>query len=373
MSEALNQTLGSNAEQVQGSGEVDTQSSEYLEARQAFFDNMDKPENVVNSTESNQEESSILNDEQQSQQEEGGQNDGLQKQEEVLNNQTQEVVDEQVEEQVEDSVKESSTDEPAKPKQKRQYKVKANGEEFDVNFDEMRLLASKGINYTQKLQKLSPFRKMLSAIEDAGITENDINQFIEMRKGNKDAIGAFTKKYNIALSDIEEGEKAENYQPQQYGREQTPLNDIDQELSLSMNKNNYDRMVNFFNRELDQASVQFFVDNPEALRILANDIETGNFDVIRKEIRLGDTTDRYKAGVSFMDKYRYEAIQLEEAKKQQVAKPQQASLGQQQQVDKTKLGISGTKNIPDNTKKVISSIDEIDDDDYIAWKKKLMI
>ena len=371
MSEALNQTLGSNAEQVQGSESVDTQSSEYLEARQAFFDNMDKPENVVNQPEPKQEESSILNDEQQSQQE-GGQDNGLQ-QEEVLNNQTQEVVEEQVEDKAEDSVEEPSADEKPKVRQKRQYKVKANGEEFDVSIDEMKLLASKGINYTQKLQKLSPFRKMLSAIEDAGITENEINQFIEMRKGNKDAIGAFTKKYNIALSDIEEGEKAENYQPKQYGREQTPLNDIDQELFLSMNKNNYDRMVNFFNRELDNASVQFFMDNPEALRILANDIETGNFDVIRKEIRLGDSADRYKPGVSFMDKYRYEAIQLEEARKQRVAKPQQASLGQQQQVDKTKLGISGTKNIPDNTKKVINSIDEIDDEDYIAWKKKLMI
>ena len=370
MSEALNQTIG-NANQVQGSEVVDTQSNEYLEARQAFFEGMDNPnKNVVNEQQSTPEPT---NQEEQSQneiQQKGEQDNGLQ-QKEMLNNQTQEVVDEQIEEPVEDSKQEPSTEEQPKPKQKRQYKVKANGEEFDVSFDEMRLLASKGINYTQKLQKLSPFRKMISAIEDAGITENEINQFIEMRKGNKDAIGAFTKKHNIALSDIEEGEKAENYQPQQYGREQTALNDIDQELSLSMNKNNYDRMVNFFNRELDSSSVQFFMDNPEALRILARDIETGAFDTIRKEIRLGETTDRYKAGVSFMDKYRYEAIQMEEAKKQ----AQQTPVKQEEksQVNKAQLGATGVKNTPDNTKKVVNSLDEIDDDDYIAWKKKLMI
>lgn len=372
MSEALNQTISGNTNQVQGSEVVDTQSNEYLEARQAFFDGVDNP------TTQKQEEPVVnehtpepIQDEQI--QQKGEQDNGLQ-QEEVLNNQTQEVVDEPIDEKAEDSVKESSTDEPTKPKQKRQYKVKANGEEFDVSFDEMRLLASKGINYTQKLQKLSPFRKMLSAIEDAGITETEINQFIEMRKGNKDAIGAFTKKHNIALSDIEEGERAENYQPQQYGREQTPLNDIDEKLYSSMSRGNYNRMVNFFNNELDKPSVQFFMDNPEALRILANDIETGIFDVIRKEIRLGETTDRYKAGVSFMDKYRYEAIQMEEARKQQQQAKQQPSLGQQkQEVDKTKLGATGTKNVPDKTQKVINSLEEIDDDDYIAWKKKLMI
>lgn len=363
MSEALNQTLGSNTEQVQGNSEVDTQSSEYLEARQAFFDNMDKPENIVE-------------EQVQQQEEKGEQEDGLQK-EEVFDNQTQEVVEEQQqpqesEESEEPSDESTQTEDKPKTRQKRQYKVKADGQDFDFTIDELKLMASKGVNYTQKLQKLSPFRKMISAIEDNGITESEINQFIEMRKGNKDAIGAFTKKYNIALSDIEEGEKAESYTPQEYGREQTPLNDIDEELSLSMDEGNYKKMCNFFNKELDKDSVQFFVDNPEALRELSKDIEGGVFETIRKEIHRGDLLNKYKAGVPYIQKYIYEAHQFQEAQKAKTT-----TLGNQQeqkpQVDKTQLGISGTKNIADNTKKIANSIDELDDDEYIAWKKKLMI
>lgn len=367
MSEALNQTFSNNAEQVQGnSGEVDTQSNEYLEARQKFFDSMDKPEDIIeNPTQDNQ---SIVKEEQ---------NNGLQK--EMLNNQTEEITEQNDVTSSEESEEENSDEEPktdekpqAKVRQKRQYKVKANGQEFDFTIDDLKLMASKGVNYTQKLQKLAPFRKMLSAIEDNGITENEINQFIEMRKGNKDAIGAFTKKYNIALSDIEEGEKAENYKPKEYGREQTPLNEIDQELSLSMNSNNYQKMCNFFNRELDKGSVDFFVSNPEALRQLSSDIESGTFELVRKEVQRGELLDKYKAGVPYIQKYIYEAHQLAENQKQK----QNVSLGQQeqrQQIDKTQLGISGTKNIPDNTKKVIHSINEIDDEEYQAWRKRLMI
>lgn len=376
MSEALNQTLGNNTEQVQGSEVVDTQSNEYLEARQAFFDNMDKPQDIVENT--TQESQSNSQESQQASTQDDNQSIVMEEQsnelqeEEVLNNQTQEVVEQTEEPSSEEDTPDEPTKEPTKTRQKRQYKVKANGQDFDFTIDELKLMASKGVNYTQKLQKLSPFRKMLSAIEDAGITESEINQFIEMRKGNKDAIGAFTKKHNIALSDIEEGEKSEGYKPQDYGREQTPLTDIDEELSLSMESGNYKRMCNFFNNELDKDSVQFFMDYPEALRELSKDIESGLFDIVKKTVQTGDLTDKYKKGVPYIQKYMYEARQYQEEQKQN----KQPTLGNQQeqkQVDKTKLGISGTKNIPDNTKKVISSIDEIDDEEYIAWKKKLMI
>lgn len=373
MSEALNQTFSNNAEQVQGSEVVDTQSNEYLEARQAFFDNMDNPQSIAEDKQPTQESQSEPQTDDNQSIVKGEQDNGLQ-QEEVLNNQTQEIVG-QTDESSEESEEETS-DEPVKEqktRQKRQYKVKANGQDFDFTIDELKLMASKGVNYTQKLQKLSPFRKMLSAIEDAKITENEINQFIEMRKGNKDAIGAFTKKYNIALSDIEEGEKAEGYKPQDYGKEPTPLSDIDEELSLSMESGNYRKICNFFNNELDIDSVKFFVDYPEALRELSKDIESGLFDIVKKTVQIGDLTDKYKKGVPFIQKYMYEARQYQENQKQ----AKQPTLGnqqeQKQQVDKTKLGISGTKNIPDNTKKVISSIDEIDDEEYIAWKKKLMV
>lgn len=366
MSEALNQTFG-NTEQVQGNSEiVDTQSEEYLNARQAFFDNMDKQQDIVKDNEPTQENQSIVKEEQ---------SNGL-RQEEKLINQTEEIIEQKQEQSDEEepTQEETSSDNPQQPttktRQKRQYKIRANGQDFDFTIDDLKLMASKGVNYTQKLQKLAPFRKMLSAIEDEGITEADINQFIEMRKGNKDAIGAFTKKHNIALSDIEEGEKATNYRPQSYGREPTPLNEVDTELAASMNPQNYDKMCRFFNNELDNDSVNFFVENPEALRNLSNDIESGVFEQIRQEIRKGDMLDKYKKGVPFIQKYIYEAKKIEESKNNQQV-TQQQTIGEKE-IDKTQLGLSGTRNIPDKTNKVINSINELDDEEYQAWYKKVM-
>lgn len=360
MSEALNQTFGN--EQVQGISEtVDTQSSEYLKARQEFFDNMDK--DIIKEEPKKEETQTIGKEEKQ---------DGLQ--EEMSISKTEEISEQEEETSNEEESTDEKVDDTEKPivktRQKRQYKVRANGQDFDFTIDDLKLMASKGVNYTQKLQKLAPFRKMLSAIEDNGINEEEINQFIEMRKGNKEAIGAFTKKYNISLSDIEEGEKVENYKPQEYGKEPTALNDIDQELSLSMDSRNYQKMCNFFNKELDNDSIKFFVDNPEALRQLSADIESGDFDNIRREIQKGEMLDKYKSGVSFMQKYIYEARLLNETTKEE---EKQTIQEEKPEIDKTKLGITGTKNIADNTKKVINSIDEIDDEEYIAWKKKLMI
>lgn len=361
MSEALNQTI-SNADQVQCNSDiVDTQSEEYLNARQAFFENMDKPQDIVKDEQPTQETQSIAKEET---------NNGLQE-EEVLNNQTKEVEDSTNTDEEESTQEETSSDNKpiVKTRQKRQYKVRANGQDFDFTIDDLKLMASKGVNYTQKLQKLAPYRKMLSAIEEDGITEADINQFIEMRKGNKDAIGAFTKKYNIALSDIEEGEKATNYHPQSYGREPTPLSEVDTELAASMNPQNYQRMCNFFNKELDNDSVNFFVENPEALRNLSNDIESGMFEQIRQQINKGDMLDKYKKGVSFIQKYIYEARQLEEVRNNQQVQQQPIV---EEEIDKTKLGLSGTRNIPDKTSKVINSINELDDEEYKAWYKKVM-
>lgn len=293
---------------------------------------------------------------------------------------SEEAEDKQEDEPKQDVEAKSSEDEAKEDAPKRRHKIKAQGKEYDFSLDDLKQLASKGIDYTNKMKRISPYRKMISAIEEEGITEAEINQFIEMRKGNKDAIGAFTKKHNIALSDIEEGESnADSYRPNNYGREQTALNDVDADLRASMQTQHYDKMVNWVNKQLDADSQQFFIENPEALRLLARDIESGGFDQVLYEIERADLLDYYKPTVSTMQKYI--DISQKMVQKQNSNNQNNATIGRNVQnqpvsspkVDKTKLGVTGTQSSQAPKKKPVTSMFDKDfDESYEQFYKKAM-
>lgn len=265
-----------------------------------------------------------------------------------------------------------------KPIEQKEEKIKlrAVGKDFDFTMDELKTLASKGIDYTTKLQKIAPFRKAISAMEENGITQEDIFQLIEMKKGNKDAIGAFTKKHNIALSDIEQGEQnAQQYQPNSYGNEYSELNEIDAELSQSMDKVNYDKMCNFVNK-LDKTSQDFFINQPEALRILADDINTGMFDKIKMEMDKDFYLGNYDKSLPTLQRYintnnKLKAIMPNN--KESVNQVNNQSTNPQQ-VDKSKLGLTGTSNTSANANnnRVIDLIDEnMSDEDFKSLYKEV--
>lgn len=275
-----------------------------------------------------------------------------------------------------DTKQEPTNDNPQdnQPEQKQEessdkIKIRAVGKDFDFTIDELKTLASKGIDYTTKLQKISPYRKAISAMEENGITQEDIFQLIEMKKGNKDAIGAFTKKHNIALSDIEQGEQnASQYQPNSYGNEYSELNEIDRELSQSMEQPHYNKMVDFVNK-LDKTSQDFFINNPEALRVLADDVNTGMFDKIKTEMDKDYYLGNYDKSLPILQRYINTNNKLKATMQNN-----KASVGQvnnqntnPQQVDKSKLGLTGTSNTSSNgnNNKVIDLIDEnISDEDF---------
>ena len=265
--------------------------------------------------------------------------------------------------------------------ERRKYKIKANGKEWEYDLDQVKLLASKGIDYTKKLQALSPYRKMINAVSENGITEDDINQLIEMKKGNRDAIGAFTKKYNIALSDIEEGEaNAQNYRPQSYGREYSELQEIDAEIrgmipsGTYLNQTQYDNMVSFFNNTLTNADRELFEQNPQALHILANDFKTGMFDRTMQEVERLDNIEYYKRGVRLIDKYidvnnRLTASIKNNNSTQQAVSNQQTS--QQSSVDKSKLGLTGTSGVAQKSAQA-QVMEDLTDEDFEKFFKEKM-
>lgn len=373
-------------EEVQVNPESDAISRS--QAREQFFASQSDEDidNVLSAMEAGiyKEPSDENKSETKSEKKEGDDN-GVQEQ---VRRKEEEVVEEEPKSKLGETTKEIKAEkqEETQPnteseQERRKYKIKANGKEWEYDLDQVKLLASKGIDYTKKLQALSPYRKMINAVSENGITEDDINQLIEMKKGNKDAIGAFTKKYNIALSDIEEGEaNAQSYKPQSYGREYSELQEIDAEIrgmipsGTYLNQAQYDNMVNFFNNTLTNADRELFEQNPQALHILANDFKTGMFDRTMQEVERLDNIEYYKRGVRLIDKYidvnnRLTASIKNNNSTQQAVSNQQTS--QQSSVDKSKLGLTGTSGVAQKSAQA-QVMEDLTDEDFEKFFKEKM-
>lgn len=159
--------------------------------------------------------------------------------------------------------------------------IKANGQYFEFTQDELIKLAPKALNYTKKMQTIAPYRRSISAMQQNGITEDDINQFIEMKKGNKTAIANFLGKNNISTYEVADvdSQESQQYVANKYGMEYGALQEIEEELK---DHPRFDSLVGYV-KNLDSVSLGQIQKNPDCLRILMNDIENGYFDKIAPE------------------------------------------------------------------------------------------
>ena len=267
---------------------------------------------------------------------------------------------------------ENETTEPDSNEQQEQqqtYQVKANGQLYNVTLDELvNKLAPKAFNYTKKMQKLAPFRRSVSAMQENGITEDDLNQLIEMKKGNKVAIANFLEKNGIDTYDVSnvDSNEASKYQALKYGREQTALQQTVEELS---DHPRYKDLVSYVTG-LDAASKALLSEKPEGLRYLMNDIENGYFDKIVPEANKRAMMDG--GAKSAFDHYvdvAQEQYQAAEAKAK--AKQKQVdNRARDNSRDQTRL--SGNKGSTSKApKKQFNSVDDVTEDDLRAFEKAI--
>ena len=89
-----------------------------------------------------------------------------------------------------DDVTEAETEEVdtvATSEKPKVRKFKADGKEFEFTekemLDQFEGVFAKAINFTQKTQKIAPYRKMISALEEEGINADQLNMAIDALKG----------------------------------------------------------------------------------------------------------------------------------------------------------------------------------------------
>lgn len=177
------------------------------------------------------------------------------------------------------TVDEPSDDEPKN--QPQVHKVKAYGQTMNFTTEELVKLAPKALHFTKKLQALAPFRRTISAMQENKITEDDINQFIEMKKGDRTAIANFLSNHNIDAYDVTslDEDMTKKYQPSKYGKEQNALNQTIEELAYHPKVSELYRYVD----SLDAESRNRLSQNPDVLEVLMSNIENGYFDIIAPE------------------------------------------------------------------------------------------
>ena len=184
-----------------------------------------------------------------------------------------------------DSDDNSDTEEEPKEEEtqpEQTYKFKANGLEYEFTEQEIKeqfpRVFGQAMDYTKKMQKIKPWRKTIDAIEQAGLSNDDLNLAIDVLKGDKDAIGELLKRTGVDALDLDVEES--NYVPKDYGRDETTLalNDVIEEISADQE---YQRTQTILGREWDESSWNEFTKEPSLIKALHIDVKTGMYDKVQ--------------------------------------------------------------------------------------------
>lgn len=197
----------------------------------------------------------------------------------TFSKQDEEDLDEETE-QVEEEIQEDETPDVQTPET---YKVRADGLDYDFTVEELLQLAPKAMNYTKKTQALSPYRTMISAMEENGVSPEDVNLFIDIKKGNKEALASLVKGTGMDIFDLNLEDES-SYTPTQHGKSEQFLQLEDVISNISKDKE-YSRTQEALTTVFDDTSKNIMFENPDMVNGLHIDIVDGTYDKIMPKAR----------------------------------------------------------------------------------------
>lgn len=304
--------------------------------------------------------------------------------EQVLENTSEEIIEQknqpqtEIQTEAESEKQEQEVESKEEPKQEitpnpvpQSYKIKANGIEYDFTLDELTQLASKGLDYTKKTQTLAPYRRVINTMQENKISEDDINLFIDAKKGNKNAIATLLKDAKIDVYDLPSNEEEIQYTPTQYGLSDEALA-VNESINRLQYEPDYAQTREVFNN-LDDFSKKYILSNPTYLEGLHKDVVDGTYAKIMPQAMKLAALDGYtnnmlsyyfQAGNAYFQSINEaEKLQQQELEKQKAIKAQQ--------LNEARQAASLPKSRADK-KTVTDYLDDADDDEaFNAWYKKL--
>jgi hypothetical protein len=262
----------------------------------------------------------------------------------------------------------------------KKYTYKANGQEFEFTQDEIVSQFGKvfgqAMNYTKKMQAISPYRKMISALEEEQLTEDDMNLMIDALKGNKDAIASMVKRANVDVLDLDLDEESD-YVPNSYGRNESELR-VKEVIDEISHDKEFPITQNIVAEQWDEQSREVFAQSPELIKELHIDVANGTFDKVSPMAmkmkvldgaRRSDLDYYIEAGKQYHMSARAAELQAQEQEKvQQVEVKQQQRAKVREAAPKRKAATIPRKRV--STPKVTDYLED-SDEAFEEWYAKL--
>lgn len=185
----------------------------------------------------------------------------------------------------ESSTSEDKTEEESEEEKPAFGTVKIDGEEIPLNSQEdLAQLANLGTKYASLAKKFKPIQKIAKMLEKNDLLSPEkVNYIIDVMKGNKQAVSKLMKETKInPYLDIDL-DNTDSYLPSSYDitDQEIAMDDVMEEIKEdSAFTATTQAIVN-----MDSSSQAKFFDNPELVKVLNNQIKSGDYDKIQKEIK----------------------------------------------------------------------------------------
>ena len=253
-------------------------------------------------------------------------------------------------------------------------KFKADGKDYEFTNEEMldqfETVFGQAVNYTQKMQKIAPYRKMISALEQEGVTHDSLNLALDALKGDKGAIKKLIENNKLDAYDItNDDEEATPYTPNVYGKDETVL-DIEEITGKISGDEEFKITTNVIDEQWDNESRQAFVKDPKMIIGLHNDIKSGVYDkVAPAAMKLKVLDENSKSDIEYYMIAGQQEGQAEVDKLNTDAQSADSKFDKATSEAKKKRAASSTGARADR-KGVIDYLDD-DDEAYDEWYKNL--
>lgn len=167
----------------------------------------------------------------------------------------------------------------------RKFKLKWNGEEIEVNEDEMIALSQKGFDYTAKMQTVSKYRK---GLEEAGIDDETIALIKGVKEGNKEALAMLAERNRIDPMDLIDVDLSKN--------EFNPLHNDTSNIVISeqvkplmeqvMSNPSLQAKMSQAEDVLPNAVISRMAQDANMFHAVVNEIDSGSFDQVMPRINM---------------------------------------------------------------------------------------
>ena len=181
--------------------------------------------------------------------------------------------------------------------------IKANGKTFQARTAEEAIrLMQMGMNYTQKMQNLAPYRKKIQMLQNANLLDDaKLNYLIDLAQGNPEAIKKLLKDKKLDPLDMNL-EDEPKYIPGNHTVTDTEvqLQAVVDDLKSTPQGLETLRLINGW----DQASLQEVYKSPSIVTTLNEQRQNGVYDFIMKEMDHQRMLGNIPEGTPFLEAYK---------------------------------------------------------------------